>query len=389
MSNSEVVPRIFRKMGCYDWFERGDYIWFCHSEYGYIYKVNKKTGKSYVVAKYPDEELCEEQLSVLTMHCGRFIVFAPYNSNYIAVVNYEDDSCLFLQLDQKEKEFCKKQKFWTGTTLEKKVIMFGLHCSGILILDMEDFKTEYISCKHLIDKKGFPNRYVTLFRAKAHLMGNGEVILPLSEGNKLLKYDLNSKTQSVIEFGKNIGFIHGASVIEDKDLYIVYSCEDGINLERICINNGELILPGTKIKIKNNNQDLFYPPLFYSGHVVLIPIMGEKIYIIDSSDYSIGEYKIPLELIKEQNKNEYTILAYKQHDQKITMLTGGERKWVSFDIVSGKYDLINCHFDGNDYLNPKWEQHMNNIKKECGTRVLLEEAYSLLAYLQVIIDQTV
>lgn len=266
-----------RYLYCDRTFEDEDFIWFCACPHNGIYKIDKKTQKMTLAARFPGEKGYAFRLYRAGVPWRDRLVFAPCAAKEIAVLDCKRGVVKKIPLrrmTENEKDPMAALKFWDAVVYRDEVYFLGTNYPAIVCLNLlTEELTYYTDWVKWIEPRAGDQRYLSggVIRGRYAYLG-------YFWAGAVLRLDLENHSMETIELATKVkGFCEVAD--DGEDLW--FAPRGCGNVVRWNPDSGEV--RETEIPyIKKKDCDVpFCVPLIDEDKVYLFPAELDEVYVID------------------------------------------------------------------------------------------------------------
>lgn len=209
----------------YDWYRADSYIYFVSTDTNAIVKGNVNSGKSKVLGVFPELELHRGDASYSCACVEDKLFFSAGCSNYLAVVNIQDDTVIFLSIKEYIRGYTGNQerKFWKMCVCGNNIYVVGLGCPIVLKVNVDSYEIEPIILEKTYDSLETNKDYL----ASGYFIHDGYLFVSQFYKNVLIRIRLSDNNVERISIkGIEVG-LHIKGIIGYKDdIWIVAENED-------------------------------------------------------------------------------------------------------------------------------------------------------------------
>ncbi len=344
-----------KRIGTYGWIEGEDCIWgFCIDRNG-LCKINKGDKRGKIEAVYASYDSQAKGLVHSIAHIGDKIVTVPMSANIIGV--YDEQKRIMNEVEIAEPERFFKGKFLSGAKFINHVVydsyiyMFGYHYPGILRLDVNTLKVDYLV--DWIDSKILKAGMEHSFLAEGCVRIKNDVFVAL-RSNAILRLDLTTnetetiitdapecRADALVMCGENLGIVSW-----EKDYLTLFL----YNLETKAV---------TKINIAKiadmAKANRYWIATSVSDRTYLLPYIAGEAYMVDITTRRAVVCDKINELLRKNigRLTPYLAIWLRSDEQKLIFQTGTDFCVYEYDTVSE--NINNSYYyeiDGNFcYMN--------------------------------------
>lgn len=345
-------------------YDDGDYFWFTEYDFNALFQMDKRTGQVKLKGIFPGEDFLRKRLYVSVAAFGGKLYFAPHSADEIAEYDLQNESFEKIPVMMPRKNnrsVWVDQKFFRAVTLDEKIYFIPWHYPGILCYDP---KTGESVChddwvdeveKLRVSEWGYFSQFES---------DDGCLILPCVCAGAIVVFDIKKQHSRVIQTPEVKGSCKYSGISRMNDwLYLVSA--DGTVWKRSPDLENEPV-SSISLPVSAGEEIAFYPVLSDGAFLYLYPFRQGKGYQIDIRT----DQAVPMEYLDEEREtlsDPYSFPAVDWDGEFLYIMTGGSRRFIKYDPVSGR------KYEWKLYPSAKDQVILKTCKKEAYQRRLQKE----------------
>lgn len=165
-----------------------------------IFKINLQTGESIFAGRFPDEQSDGSRLYCAAAYYAGKIIFIPNSAKNIAIYDLKNNMVETIAVKKVDKKifphYKANFKFADYVIYENNIYLISATYPAIIKMNLESLETEYIT-------GWVPNEY--FFFRKGKFLEKDSFVVPSSNSNLVLRFDLKNDVAKVYRVGNNTG----------------------------------------------------------------------------------------------------------------------------------------------------------------------------------------
>ncbi len=362
---------IKREVGCCDYVETENDVFFSALDHHIICKVNKDTEKLHILAKDNEKNIAFTASTIA--ECNGKIFFAPLNLNnlYVYDIHTSSLSVIPVQIRKEQELFGDKsgsEKYWTTYVYNGSVYFFGWHYMAIMKVNADSLKIEYITDFIKPDISGivFDDSSIYSFFANGYVIIGNYLYIASGLSSGLWKMSLDVSCIEYIEIQSRFkGFLSISEIDEKIVLTANNEKEEGIiiwNPIDYSLKEIKILEPGGWRFPINYNGDIYLIPGWGNNHILKVNPLSGKCERFNQLDI----------LLNDQPNDSFA--SVKQKGSRVTFVRSSDNCWFSYNFernqLTKKYYKIE---DDDVFLEYKKRKYDEKYNKEIKNNYLIQE----------------